>query len=123
MAGNYVITGDTNLGRCLVMIVGPVYKNAEEVLDRMLNNPTESDKRIINIVTPTEEYSFYGKLDTIEEQLKKQDFVRCHQSYLVNAKKITSVKMNEVTLSDSKTIPVSKRRSKETNEAFLWAMR
>ena len=83
----------------------------------------ESDKRIINIVTPTEEYSFYGKLDTIEEQLKKQDFVRCHQSYLVNAKKITSVKMNEVTLSESKTSPVSKRRSKETNEAFLWAMR
>lgn len=48
MAGNYVITGDTSLGRCLVMIVGPVYKNAEEVLDRMLNNPTENDKRIMN---------------------------------------------------------------------------
>ncbi len=83
----------------------------------------ESDKRIINIVTPNEEYSFYGKLDTIEEQLKKQDFVRCHQSFLVNAKKISSVKINELTLVSSKNIPVSKRRAKETNEAFLWAMR
>ncbi len=83
----------------------------------------ESDKRIINIVTVNEEYSFYGKLDDIEEQLKKQDFVRCHQSFLVNAKKITSVKGTELTLTDKKTIPVSKRRAKETNEAFLWAMR
>lgn len=83
----------------------------------------ESDKRIINIITANEEYSFYGKLDTIEEQLKKQDFVRCHQSFLVNAKKITSVKVNEVTLVNAGTLPVSKRRTKETNEAFLWAMR
>lgn len=83
----------------------------------------ESDKRIINIVTPNEKYSFYGKLDDIEEQLKKQDFVRCHQSFLVNAKKITSVRINELTLRDGETIPVSKRRAKETNEAFLWAMR
>ncbi len=83
----------------------------------------ESDKRIINIITGTEEYSFYGKLDAIEEQLKKQDFVRCHQSFLVNAKKITSVKVNELTLNNSQSLPVSKRRAKETNEAFLWAMR
>ncbi len=83
----------------------------------------ESDKRIINIITNTEEYSFYGKLDDIEQQLKKQDFVRCHQSFLVNARKISSVKMNELTLTNSQTLPVSKRRAKETNEAFLWAMR
>ena len=83
----------------------------------------ESDKRIINIITGTEEYSFYGKLDAIEEQLKKNDFVRCHQSFLVNAKKITSVKVNELTLNNAAAIPVSKRRAKETNEAFLWAMR
>lgn len=83
----------------------------------------ESDKRIINIVTPNDSYSFYGKLDDIENQLKKQDFVRCHQSFLVNAKKITSVKVNELSLNNGKSIPVSKRRAKETNEAFLWAMR
>ncbi len=83
----------------------------------------ESDKRIINIVTANEEFSFYGKLDDIEEQLKKQDFVRCHQSFLVNAKKIAAIKVNELTLTNKKTVPVSKRRAKETNEAFLWAMR
>lgn len=83
----------------------------------------ESDKRIITIKTLNEEYSFYGKLDNIEEQLKKQDFVRCHQSFLVNARKITAVRINDLTLNNSELLPVSKRRAKETNEAFLWAMR
>lgn len=83
----------------------------------------ESDKRIIIVKTVNEEYSFYEKLDTIEEQLRKQDFVRCHQSFLVNAKKISSVRVSDLTLTNGETLPISKRRAKETNEAFLWAMR
>lgn len=83
----------------------------------------ESDKRIVTVKCVNEEYSFYEKLDKIEEQLKKQDFVRCHQSFLVNAKKITAVRINDLTLSSGDVIPISKRRAKETNEAFLWAMR
>lgn len=83
----------------------------------------ESDKRIITVKCHGEAYSFYEKLDSIEEQLKKQDFVRCHQSFLVNAKKITSVRINDLTLLNGEILPISKRRAKETNEAFLWAMR
>lgn len=83
----------------------------------------ESDKRIVTVKTNTEEYSFYDKLNEIEEKLKSRDFVRCHQSFLVNAKKITSVRINDLTLTNGQTIPVSKRRAQETNEAFLWAMR
>lgn len=83
----------------------------------------ESDKRIIIVKTANEEYSFYEKLDKIEEQLKKQDFVRCHQSFLVNAKKISAVRVNDLSLTNGEVLPISKRRAKETNEAFLWAMR
>ena len=83
----------------------------------------ESDKRIITVKTANEEFSFYEKLDKIEEQLQKQDFVRCHQSFLVNAKKISSVRVSDLTLTNGEVIPISKRRAKETNEAFLWAMR
>ncbi len=101
------------------------FQRSSETVSIQLSNILyfESDKRIINIITNGEEYSFYGKLDDIEEQLKKQDFVRCHQSFLVNAKKISAVKQNEISLITGKTLPVSKRRAKETNEAFLWAMR
>lgn len=84
----------------------------------------ESDKRKISVkCRGSKEYSFYGKLDSVEEELKKRDFVRCHQSFLVNAKKITSVSAGELTVETGETVPVSKHRAKETNEAFLWAMR
>lgn len=84
----------------------------------------ESDRRKISIVCLNEkEYTFYGKLDNIEHQLRKQDFVRCHQSFLVNTKKILSLRSGELSLVNEVILPVSKRRAKETNEAFLWAMR
>lgn len=84
----------------------------------------ESDKRkIIVKMAQDRAYSFYGKLDTVEGTLKKHDFVRCHQSFLINAKKINSLKQGEVELMGGILIPVSKHRAKETNDAFLWAMR
>lgn len=84
----------------------------------------ESDRRKITVKCQSdEEICFYSKLDTIEEELSKDDFVRCHQSYLVNARKISSVRVSDLTLTTGEIIPVSKRRAKETNEAFLWAMR
>lgn len=84
----------------------------------------ESNKRIITVRTVSgREYSFYGKLDDVAQTLKKQDFVRCHQSYLINAVKISSLSPTEAVLSDGSSVPVSKHRAKETNEAFLWAMR
>lgn len=84
----------------------------------------ESDKRKIIVKCQGDrEYSFYGKLDKVEEALKKQDFVRCHQSFLINALKISALKQGEVTLLNGQRVPVSKHRAKETNEAFLWALR
>ena len=38
-------------------------------------------------------------------------------------KKITGLKPGEAELAGGVTLPVSKHRYKETNEAFLWAMR
>ena len=84
----------------------------------------ESDRRKILVrLASGKEYSFYEKLDKVEETLKKHDFVRCHQSFLINAKKITGLKQGEVELAGGIRLPVSKHRAKETNEAFLWAMR
>lgn len=84
----------------------------------------ESDRRIITVnCVNGRRYSFYSKLDDVQEELKNRDFVRCHQSYFVNAKRITSVRSGELTLDNGTVLPVSKHRTKETNEAFLWAMR
>ena len=84
----------------------------------------ESDRRKILVkLAGGREYSFYEKLDKVEEALKKHDFVRCHQSFLINAKKIESLSPGEAALAGGVRLPVSKHRAKETNEAFLWAMR
>lgn len=48
MNGDYVIVGDTEQYQgCLVCIVGNTYEKANEVLNRMLNNPTENDKQLM----------------------------------------------------------------------------
>lgn len=48
MNGDYVIVGDTErFEGCLVRIAGSKYERAEEILNRMLNNPTEDDERLM----------------------------------------------------------------------------
>lgn len=49
----YVIVGDTKEygNSCLVYVVGTSFENAEQVLNRMLNNPNDNDKKLINEVT------------------------------------------------------------------------
>ena len=48
MNGDYVIMGDTErFTSCLVAIAGKTYQDAEKVLNRMLNNPNEVDKRLM----------------------------------------------------------------------------
>ena len=44
---DFIIVGDTERGECLVYVSGRKRENAEEDLKRMLNNPTENDKRLM----------------------------------------------------------------------------
>lgn len=45
---DFVIVGDTDKYEgCLVCVCG-TYDNANKILHRMLNNPTENDKKIMN---------------------------------------------------------------------------
>lgn len=47
MNGDYVIVGDTvEYKNCLVCVVG-TYENAEQRLNRILNNPDANDKKLM----------------------------------------------------------------------------
>lgn len=83
----------------------------------------ESEKRIVKIITDAEEYKTYSKLVDIEQAIDNEYFIRCHQSYLVNAKKIDKISKNEIHLKNGKTVPVSKKYQKDVKEAYLWSMR
>ena len=83
----------------------------------------ESDRRKVNVCLKTDKLDFYRKLDEVEKELRDRDFVRCHQSYLVNAKEIRALMGNELTLTDGTVLPISKSRLSDTKDAYLWAQR
>ena len=83
----------------------------------------ESKLRLIKVHTKNEEISFYGKLDEIEKDLGQKDFLRVHQSFLVNAAKIKSLTKEEAQLTSGDVLPVSKSRANAVREAYLWSKR
>ena len=83
----------------------------------------ESNKRVLVVHTKNDEYSFYGKLDQVEKELDGKDFIRTHQSYFVNAKKIKSVSKDSAELLNGESLPVSKSKATAVKNAYLWAKR
>ena len=55
--------------------------------------------------------------------MKEKDFIRIHQSFLVNAQKIKSVSKDSVLLSNDFSLPVSKSKATKVKEAYLWSKR
>ncbi len=83
----------------------------------------ESNKRVLVVHTKNAQYSFYEKLDKVEKDLDGKDFIRTHQSYLVNARKIKSLSKDCAELHGGETVPVSKSKSAAVKNAYLWAKR
>lgn len=78
----------------------------------------ESEKRKVHIYTESEKYSFYSKLSDIEKLLN-QDFVRCHQSYIVNVNKIEKLGEKLIHLYRvDKPIPISRARIENVEKAI-----
>ena len=67
----------------------------------------ESDRRKVNCVTQNRTYTFYGKLDEVEQELEGAGFVRIHQRYLVRSAAIRQLCGNEVQVGDT-TLPISR---------------
>ncbi len=82
----------------------------------------ESRARVIDIHTVKNIEIFYGKINAIEETLK-EDFLRCHQSYIVNLKYTAGIEGNYLLLSSGEKIPISESRKSEVKRAFLWFLR
>lgn len=80
----------------------------------------ESNKRKITIVTDSEIYELYGKLNEIERSLKncKISFLRVHQSFLVNYKHVQRQAYNYVMMDNGKQISISEDRRKMISEQY-----
>lgn len=63
-------------------------------------------------------HEFYGRLDEYENELKSLFFIRIHQSYIVNCKHIGHFTREGVTMSDGKSLPVSRGKYTESIDRF-----
>lgn len=75
----------------------------------------ESDMRQIHIHEAGTSKCLYMKLDEIEKEITS-NFIRCHQSYIVNMDKIMNIVGDEIVLFNGHKIPISRSKKKEVYE-------
>ncbi len=71
------------------------------------------------IHTDTQDYHIYEYMDSLEQRLSGEGFVRVHRSYIVNPEHVANINNYTITLDDSSEIPVSKARYKQVKEMIL----
>ncbi len=77
-----------------------------------------SDKRKIVVFEKEKHTEFYYKLDDIEP-MTEGIFLRCHQSYLVNMKKIKAFVEDGLIMSSDQFIPVSRKKYFQAKKIYL----
>lgn len=76
--------------------------------------------RKVTAVTSFREYSFYGKMNEVQEKAGKV-FVRIHQRYLVQAEKVDCVEGDHLCIKEV-TLPISRNYQKAVLLAFMKAI-
>lgn len=81
----------------------------------------ESKNRLIFIFTNLKVYKFYGKLNDIEEQVRKSNksFLRIHQSYLVNYDYIKIIRYQSVVMKNEIELQISEDRKKLIRNSLM----
>lgn len=77
-----------------------------------------SDRRKIKAVfdSPNDSLEFYMKMQDMEDQLQNCNFLRCHQSYLVNIQQILYWDNTTIVLTGNEKIPVSRKYKEEVTK-------
>lgn len=78
-----------------------------------------SNGRKCIVVNKRADCEFYSKLDEIETQLDADEFIRVHQSYIVNIRCIKSLTKDGLTMTNGLFVPVSQRRHGEVKSKFM----
>lgn len=78
----------------------------------------ERQGRYTNIYTKDNVYQTKDKLDEIENELDSDEFVRCHNSYLVPLAQITEYKRDKVDIVEY-DIPISRNYQQEMRDRYM----
>lgn len=94
------------------------YKKGKEVYKIPLKDIRyfESDNREVKIYAINNEDIFYGSLKKIHNEVNKYRFIQIHKSYIVNYQYIEEFGYDYIMLDDSKRLPISQLKRKQTRE-------
>jgi DNA-binding LytR/AlgR family response regulator len=79
----------------------------------------QSENVYLTIYTATDRVVTRGKLADLLERLPKENFVRTHQSYIVNSNRINRLADNDIFLPKDVRVPVSRKHQKKVREMIL----
>lgn len=79
----------------------------------------ESNKRRVILHALDEQIDYYSTLNEEEKKLHPNDFVRIHQSYIVNFYFIKEVSNRSVTLITGEALPISEKYSSKFKKSYL----
>ena len=65
------------------------------------------------------EYSVYGSLKLVEEELKAYGFIRIHRNYLVNQSHVSQIGKMDAVLKNGMVVPVGRDRRKGVKEMMM----
>ncbi|MCD7836265.1 MAG: LytTR family transcriptional regulator [Lachnospiraceae bacterium] len=85
-------------------------------VDEIIYIETNGHKNIFHLKDRS--YSVYKKLGDIEDELRAEEFVRAHQSFLVNMRYIEKISSYILTLTTGMEISVPKPRYREVKRRY-----
>jgi len=121
--------GDINIFQCIENIIGFYSNGNGRMISLKKKSGTDvihlaeiryimSDKRKVIVCSEEKQEEYYYKLDEVEELLD-DGFVRCHQSYIVNMKKIKILVDEGLMLLDGTFIPISRKNHANTRKTYM----
>lgn len=72
----------------------------------------EGDKRRITAYTIEQQYTFYNKINDLEQKLNNSWFIRIHASYLINIDYLKELRCDLAVMINGDVLPISKRYKK-----------
>ena len=103
------------LNRYLLLVQGTNYKKVP--LDQIISLETYGRKVAIDLIDKTIYHP--GKLSDIEQDLPKNTFLRCHQSYILNIEHLMEIKQYSAVMSNNNQLPISRPYIQNIQNAFL----
>ena len=79
----------------------------------------ETSGRNVKVVLKDEEFNAYNKISDVEKMLPAKDFIRCHQSFIININNIKEIRHGEAVSVLETVVPVSRTQWSKVKRLFV----